>query len=84
MRGFDPRLVRVSPTFYTMGNYTATKFTKAEGAGFTGWIVAHVSDRYDVSDPIPTKHEALKLLRQLSVRSTRPSYVFGDRPRSRR
>jgi len=40
----------------------AVRFYKSEGATFSGWIVRSTTDDYSVSDPIPTKAEAIEAL----------------------
>ena len=48
-----------------LGPISAAKYTKSQGAGFTGWVVRDERDRLCYSDPIPTKREAIKAMREM-------------------
>lgn len=57
------RVVEVAPTLYLTPDLEveAARFSRAEGAHFTGWVVRY-DRRGEYSDPIPTKAEALRLM----------------------
>lgn len=44
------------------GKVQAKRFTKRDGANFSGWVVSEYMDRHAYSDPIPTKSEAIDVL----------------------
>lgn len=57
------RVVEVSPSLYLTPDLEveASKFSRAQGDEFTGWVVRY--DRHsEHSDPIPTKAEALRAM----------------------
>jgi hypothetical protein len=47
---------------------TATRFTRREGADFTGWVVRNAHSSSDYSDPIARKADALRLLRAMAAK----------------
>lgn len=46
---------------------TATRYTRREGAGFSGWVVRNEHSSSDYSDPIATKADAIAQLRTMAA-----------------
>jgi len=49
----------------TDGRFEAVKYTIASGSTFSGWIVRSTTDRFNTSDPLRNKSEAIRVLEQL-------------------
>ena len=58
----DGFTVRYENGYMECGKYYAERFYQSHGATFSGWIVRHESNPYDVSDPIYNRKEALRIL----------------------
>jgi hypothetical protein len=61
-RGYTQAPYRAGRILRNDGEVEAVRFYKSEGAAFSGWIVRSIHDQYSVSDPIPTKAEAIEQL----------------------
>lgn len=75
---FYTQLQQNSSGDYSLGNFEATKFTKSNGAQFSGWVVKHHFDNSRLSDPISTKTEALRVLRKWHQADLKPHDFFDE------
>lgn len=59
------KIKRNSDRHYELGDYEATHHSKRKyGSEFNGWIVNHKRDRYDYSDTLKSKKEAMDDMRK--------------------
>ena len=47
-----------------LGHIEAKRFMKSKGDSFSGWIVSNMHDKGDYTDPISTRQQAKKIMRQ--------------------
>lgn len=48
---------------FELGNYEAVRYKKVYGDNFSGWVVRHKTDKYNMSDPIGQKSHAIKIIK---------------------
>lgn len=61
----NEKIKRNSDRHYELGDYEATHHSKRKyGSEFNGWIVNHKRDRYDYSDTLKSKKEAMDDMRK--------------------
>ena len=47
-----------------LGHIEAKRFIKSKGDTFSGWVVSNTYDKGDYTDPISTREQAKKVMRQ--------------------
>lgn len=47
-----------------LGHIEAKRYMKSRGDSFSGWIVSNTHDRGDYTDPISSREQAKKIMRQ--------------------